>query len=82
MKFRIVDEHWAVSECGYYTLSKGRSVNGELSYTAWYRIDGRPSSQTNKASVHLGEFISAKFAQDACVRHKRQSTTQPRQSAA
>jgi hypothetical protein len=72
VKWRQVDQHYAVSECGFYTVSRCRGLDDIARYTAWYRIASAPSSQTGKAPVHLGCHRSFNLAAEACGAHQQQ----------
>jgi len=74
MKWRQVDKHWAVSECGYYTATVSR-LGDEPVYLAWYRIGGVPSSQSGKPPDLLGRSDSMRGAARLCTNHE--SKTRP-----
>lgn len=81
MKWRQVDEQFAVSECGYYAVTKSPAIDarGPL-YLAFYRFSGVPSSQSGRASDPIGgNFSTAKRAQNACERHQSFHVQQPQQ---
>lgn len=74
MRWRQVDDHWAVSECGYYTVTKSIGVDrhGDAFpvYFAWYRPAGTPSSKSGQMPLLIGKRKSAKGAQTVCKRHR------------
>ena len=70
MKWRQVDEHYAVSDCGFYTVTK--QLEGfEPLYHAWYRYGALPSSVTERASLWLGRRSSFSSAATVCREHQR-----------
>jgi hypothetical protein len=72
MKWRQVDAHWAVSECGFYTVSRCRAVDGAPLYSAWYRTGAAPSSATNIPPTSLGTSKFPQVAASLCSAHQQQ----------
>jgi hypothetical protein len=83
VKWRTVDQYYAVSDCGFYTVSKSCGIHGEPIYTAWYRIGARPSSTSFKkdqpfpAPTHLGLTNMFRSAADLCGYHQQQQRKRP-----
>lgn len=71
MNWRQVDEYYAVSDCGFYTVTK-QLEGPEPLYHAWYRYGAQPSSVTNKASTWLGRKSDSTAAARLCGAHQRQ----------
>lgn len=63
MKWRIIDEYHAESDCGRYTVCRIR-VNRERTYEAWQK-----GTRNHPAQIIEAGCLNSKAAQMACEHH-------------
>jgi hypothetical protein len=74
MKFSRKNFYYEISDCGFYVVCKVMVRNAWL-YEAWFRPDGLPSLESNRALIRLGDRPRGPEAEELCKEHKMRTAT-------